>query len=148
MHAIGAGLLVAEIQQASNTTFRVFDWNRVDDQGNSRELHIEQALAATNFGRGPVGSLPPQACEDPAWKTVVSCDQFTMRHGKLTENWTTCGDGQFRIFAVIGGSMAVQNDPAESPLQLGDSALLPACLDTTEIRVGNDGVELLEITIQ
>ena len=147
MHAIGAGLLVAEIQQASNTTFRVFDWNRVDDQGNSRELHIDQALAATHFGRGPVNPLPAQACEDPAWKTIVSCDQFTMRHGKLTENWTTCGDGKFRIFAVIGGSMSIQNDPAESPLRLGDTTLLPACLGSTEIRVEQDGVELLEIMI-
>ena len=147
MHAIGAGLLVAEIQQASNTTFRVFDWNRVDDQGNSRELHIDQALAATHFGRGPVNPLPAQACEDPAWKTVVNCDQFTMRHGKLTENWTTCGDGKFRIFAVIGGAMSIQNDPAESPLRLGDTTLLPACLGSTEIRVEQDGVELLEIMI-
>lgn len=147
MHAIGAGLLVAEIQQASNTTFRVFDWNRVDDQGNSRELHIDQALAATHFGRGPVNPLPAQACEDPAWKTVVNCDQFTMRHGKLTENWTTCGDGKLRIFAVIGGAMSIQNDPAESPLRLGDTTLLPACLGSTEIRVEQDGVELLEITI-
>ena len=147
MHAIGAGLLVAEIQQASNTTFRVFDWNRVDDQGNSRELHIDQALAATHFGRGPVNPLSAQACEDPAWKTVVNCDQFTMRHGKLTENWTTCGDGKFRIFAVIGGSMSIQNDPAESPLRLGDTTLLPACLGSTEIRVEQDGVELLEIMI-
>ena len=147
MHAIGAGLLVAEIQQASNTTFRVFDWNRVDDQGNSRELHIEQALAATNFGRGPVNPLPPQAGADSAWKTVVSCDQFTMRHGKPTENWTTCGDGKFRIFAVIGGSMSIQNDPSELPLKLGDTTLLPACLDPTEISVGAKGVEVLEITI-
>ncbi len=147
MHAIGAGLLVAEIQQASNTTFRVFDWNRVDDQGNSRELHIDQALTATHFDRGPINPLPPQTCEHPAWKIVVSCDQFTMRHGKPSENWTTCGDGKFRIFAVIGGSMSIQNDPSESPLQLGDTALLPACLSTTEIRVGQDGVELLEITI-
>jgi len=147
MHAIGAGLLVAEIQQASNTTFRVFDWNRVDDEGNSRELHVEQALAATNFSRGPVNPLPPEACTDSAWKTVVSCDQFTMRHGKSTENWTTCGDGKFRILAVIGGSMSVQNDPSESPLKLGDTTLLPACLGRTEIIVGEGGVELLEITI-
>ena len=147
MHAIGAGLLVAEIQQASNTTFRVFDWNRVDDEGNSRELHIEQALAATNFDRGPVDPLPSEPCAEPTWKKVVSCVQFTMRHGKPTENWTTCGDGKFRILAVIGGSMSVQNDPSESPLKLGDTTLLPACSDATEISVGEDGVELLEITI-
>ena len=147
MHAIGAGLLVAEIQQASNTTFRVFDWNRVDDEGSSRELHIEQALAATNFSRGPVNPLPAQPCAEPGWKTVVSCDQFTMRHGKPTENWQTCGDGKFRILAVIGGSMSVQDDPSESPLKLGDTTMLPACLDATEISVGEEGVELFEITI-
>ena len=149
MHAIGAGLLVAEIQQASNTTFRVFDWNRVDDEGNSRELHIDQALAATNFRpRTSQPAVTPQSSVPiSAWNTVVSCDQFTMRHGKPTENWTTCGDGKFRIFAVIGGSMSIQNDPSESPLKLGDTTLLPACLDATEICVGEDGVELLEITI-
>ena len=54
LHAIGAGLLIAEIQQASNTTFRVFDWDRVDAEGNGRPLHIQQALDVIDFATGPV----------------------------------------------------------------------------------------------
>ena len=49
VHAIGKGVLLAEIQQPSDITFRVFDWNRVDDEGNSRELHVEEALEAIDF---------------------------------------------------------------------------------------------------
>lgn len=49
VHAIGKGMLLAEIQQPSDITFRVFDWNRVDDEGNSRELHVEEALEAIDF---------------------------------------------------------------------------------------------------
>lgn len=147
MHAIGAGLLVAEIQQASNTTFRVFDWNRVDDQGNGRPLHIQQALAATHFGRGPVNPLPPKKEGESAWQTVVSCDQFTMRRGRLNDTWACCGDGRFRILAVIGGSLSIQNDPAGSPLQIGDTALLPASLSETSI-VPDGEVDILEITAE
>jgi mannose-6-phosphate isomerase len=146
MHAIGEGLLIAEIQQASNTTFRVFDWNRVDDQGNSRPLHIEQAMAATHFERGPVNPTDRQPTDDPNWNTVVSCDQFSMRHGRPQEAWTTGGDGKFRILAAISGSFEIENDPAEAPLQLGDTVLLPACLGATKITPG-EGSEVLEITI-
>jgi mannose-6-phosphate isomerase len=147
MHAIGAGLLVAEIQQASNTTFRVFDWNRVDEQGNGRPLHIDQALAATHFDRGPVNPLPRTAANDTSWETVVSCDQFTMRRGQLNTDWTCGGDDRFRILAVIDGEMSIQGDPAESPLQIGDTALLPASLGKTNIQPHGQ-VELLEITAE
>ncbi|MCG8650784.1 MAG: class I mannose-6-phosphate isomerase, partial [Pirellulales bacterium] len=54
VHALGAGLLVAEIQQASDTTFRLFDWNRVAADGSSRALHIDQALEVTDYQRGPI----------------------------------------------------------------------------------------------
>jgi mannose-6-phosphate isomerase len=145
MHAIGAGLLVAEIQQASNTTFRVFDWNRVDDQGKSRPLHIQEALAATHFHRGPVNRTSAQTDSEPGWQTLVACDQFKMRRGQLRDNWTCGGDGKFRILAVIGGSISIQNDPAPNPLVLGETALLPACLGPTKI-TPIDHAEILEIT--
>src|SRR5262245_18695520 len=60
VHAIGAGVLLAEIQQMSDATFRVFDWNRVGPDGNPRELHIEQAMESIDFRRGPVGPLTTQ----------------------------------------------------------------------------------------
>ncbi len=59
VHALGAGLVVAEIQQASDTTFRLYDWNRVDASGKGRPLHIEQAMDVIDFRRGPVVPCVP-----------------------------------------------------------------------------------------
>src|SRR5579883_3296832 len=60
VHAIGAGVLLAEIQQMSDATFRVFDWNRVGADGKPRQLHIEQAMESIDFGRGPVDPIAPE----------------------------------------------------------------------------------------
>src|SRR5262249_19325002 len=54
VHAVGGGVLLAEVQQTSDATFRLFDWNRVDAQGRPRSLHVEQALACINWRQGPV----------------------------------------------------------------------------------------------
>src|SRR5262249_48288046 len=60
VHAIGEGIVLAEVQQASDVTFRLFDWNRVDSQGKPRALHVEEALKSTNFARGPVDKVTPR----------------------------------------------------------------------------------------
>src|SRR5262249_22949406 len=65
VHALGAGLLVAEIQQSSDTTFRLFDWNRVGPDGKPRTLHVEQALAVVDFDRGPIAPQQPQPTDRP-----------------------------------------------------------------------------------
>src|SRR5262249_30318215 len=65
VHALGAGLLIAEIQQASDTTYRLFDWNRVDTNGKPRQLHIQEALDVTDYNRGPVDPIKPTFTEEP-----------------------------------------------------------------------------------
>src|SRR5205823_6771964 len=60
VHALGAGLLVAEIQQASDTTYRLYDWGRLGADGEPRQLHIEQGLAATDFSAVEVAPIQPQ----------------------------------------------------------------------------------------
>ena len=144
-HAIGAGLLIAEIQQASNTTFRIDDWGRVGADGKPRELHIEQGIAATNFDRGPVQPQTPAVDADGV-ETLVSCDKFTIRRHRTKETFSLGGDGSFRILTVIKGSADIAGDPAEKPLGLAETALLPACLDACEIQPAGE-VELLEILI-
>src|SRR5213079_293335 len=57
VHAVGGGVLMAEIQETSDVTFRLFDWNRIDAQGKSRQLHIEQAFAAISWHCDPVQPL-------------------------------------------------------------------------------------------
>ncbi len=158
MHALGAGLLIAEIQQASNTTFRVYDWDRVDDSGNSRPLHIESALAVTDFERGPLEPIRttgdpqqvvPTSVSSPRSSSLstqlVECDKFVMNKISAATAFELGGDGRFRILAVTGGSVRVSEDASPDELRLGETILLPASLVPTSLIPAEHGVELLEI---
>ena len=145
MHAIGAGLLIAEIQQASNTTFRVYDWGRVESDGKSRPLHIQQAIAVNDFSRGPVSPSAAAASADPNWQTIVDCDKFVMNKTRLTTPVDAAGDGRFHIVACTRGEVAIENDPSGMPLTIGQTAILPASLGSTKLTPGTEGAELLEI---
>lgn len=145
-HAIGAGLLICEIQQASNTTFRIDDWGRVDADGNPRDLHIEQGIAATDFSRGPVQASVPER-NDVGFDTMVSCDKFTIRRHRTDSAIKVGGDGRFRILTLINGSLNIEGDPSKKPLGRAETALLPACLDATELMPIDGEFELLEILV-
>jgi len=149
MHAIGAGLLIAEIQQASDTTFRIYDWARVDKDGKSRPLHIEQGIAATDFSRGPVnasGAVQQTDEAGQAFSQLVACDKFIMNRRLISESTSIGGDGKFRILAVTQGSVEIENDPSAEPLKMGQTALLPACLPATRLSPSGDA-EVLEILV-
>ena len=128
VHAVGAGLVVAEIQQASDTTFRLFDWNRVGPDGRPRELHIRQGLEVIDFQRGPVTPQRPQPTERADVQRLVACDKFVLDRWHLREPQTAGGDGRFHIVAVLAGAVTVAGDPHRQPLTRGQAALLPACV--------------------
>jgi mannose-6-phosphate isomerase len=130
LHAIGAGLLVAEIQQASDTTFRVYDWGRVDTDGQPRTLHIEQALDVIDFQTGPVH---PISSKDAAAVTLVHCDKFKLQTYSFRETLKLSTEGGFLIMAVLSGAVHVKGDPQTVPLRRGDTLLIPAALETVEI---------------
>ena len=144
MHAIGAGLLIAEIQQASNTTFRVDDWGRVDDQGKPRALHLEQAIAVTDFSRGPIQPLREVDAEADC-STLVSCDKFILNKICCREPIPVGGDGRFHILAVTRGTVEIESDSDHQPLTIGQTALIPASLPSVTLTPGGGGAELLEI---
>ncbi|TWT32033.1 type I phosphomannose isomerase catalytic subunit [Blastopirellula retiformator] len=125
VHALGKGLLVAEIQQSSNTTYRLFDWNRTDAAGNSRPLHIEQSLATIDFAKGPVPLQTPQAVAEGV-ERLVECDKFVLDRMRLGQSRQIGGDERFHIVSVLEGMVTVDH-PAH-PLQLnkGETFLLPA----------------------
>jgi mannose-6-phosphate isomerase len=133
VHAAGEGLVIAEIQQASDTTFRLFDWNRVGKDGKPRELHVEQALAAINFDFGAVEPQSPQATDKPFVERLVHCDKFVLDRWRMNAPQSVGGDDRCHIVAVIGGSVAVESDPAEQPLRLGQTMLLPAAAGPLEL---------------
>ena len=114
VHAIGAGLLVCEIQQASDTTFRLYDWNRVGNDGRPRPLHIQQGLDAINYELGPVNAV----VSNNSQQNLIACDKFVLNRLAATQPTSVGGDGRLRILAVVDGAIAVQGDPCpENTLQ-------------------------------
>lgn len=146
VHALGDGLLVAEIQQSSDTTYRLFDWNRVDQDGRPRDLHIEQGLAVTDFQRGPIQARPHD--RHASAETLVECDKFVLRRQVVNSSRADIGgDGRCHIVVVIDGEVEADGDPALRPLTQGETMLLPACVGATSVAANHGHAEILDIFI-
>ena len=122
VHALGAGLVIAEIQQASDTTFRLYDWNRLGTDGQPRPLHIEQSLEVIHFERGGVNQQQPQSTDLPGRERLVGCDKFVLDRWTLDELQAIGDDDCCHILAVIEGAVSL----GEEKLTLGETCLLPA----------------------
>ena len=127
VHALGKGLLVAEIQQASDTTFRLFDWNRVDKDGRPRDLHTEQALDVIDFDRGPVKPLQPQQTDRPEVECLVANAKFVMDRWTVEVPMELETDQRFHILTVLGGQLSCSSPDWEGTLNFGETLLIPAC---------------------
>jgi mannose-6-phosphate isomerase len=128
VHALGAGLVVAEIQQASDTTLRLFDWNRVGPDGRPRPLHVREGLAVIDYQRGPVGPQSPLPTDRPHVRRLVACDKFVLDRWSFSDPQPAGGDDRFHILAVVEGAVSVAGDPTDEPLVRGQTLLLPASL--------------------
>jgi mannose-6-phosphate isomerase len=126
VHALGAGLLIAEIQQSSNTTYRLFDWNRVDRDGKPRQLHIEQSLGTIDFNRGPVDPQRPQPTDRSYVERLVECDKFVLDRWRIDAPQPCGGDGRFHIMSVVEGQVAMTTGNRQLLLSRGNTVLLPA----------------------
>jgi mannose-6-phosphate isomerase len=128
VHALGAGLLVAEVQQSSDTTFRLYDWNRVGSDGKPRPLHVEQGLDVVDFRRGPVDPVQPQPADHPWVNRLVACDKFIMDRWDFDHPTAIGGDNRFHVVCVLQGAVQIAGDPQCTPLPKGGTVLLPACI--------------------
>lgn len=140
VHALGAGLIVAEIQQASDTTFRLFDWNRLGKDGQPRALHREQALEVIDFKTGPVGPVCPQQTSRKTEKLLVDCDKFRLIEQSESAEIET--NRQFQIVTVVQGSAEIAWDSHARPLPLGQSVLIPAACTQFQLRLGSNAIVL------
>ena len=140
VHALGAGLLVAEIQQSSDTTFRLFDWNRLGDDGEPRQLHVDQALEVTDYRSGPV---QPRHSDRAAsgWQELVECDKFVLQSLE-SGSASLAGDGKFHIVTVPRGTASVSIGEELMTLATGQSVLFPAAMDQVELSVDPDSTLL------
>ena len=145
VHAIGAGLLIAEIQQASNTTFRLFDWNRVGLDGQPRPLHLEQGLDVTDYEIGPIEPQHPLPTERSHVERLVDCEKFVL------DRWTANAgvndylfpaDDRFHIVAVLQGHAELNHPHIETRLDRAATVLLPARREPLEVRLSDSAILL------
>jgi mannose-6-phosphate isomerase len=133
VHALGKGLLVAEIQQPSELTYRLFDWNRVGLDGKPRPLHIEQGLAAVRFDLGPLEPCQPRETEQPETSRLVECGQFVLDRRQFDSPLAIGGDERFHLIIVLEGSLRVEGAASDEPISRGGAVLLPASLGKTRL---------------
>ena len=132
LHAICSGLLIAEIQQSSNTTYRVYDYNRTDAQGNKRPLHIDKALAVINFdsvkGREKFAPKPIE-CDGAKAAIISECEFFTVI--KYDVDGTAAIEPPHRRFELLictDGEAELEYDGGSMHIAPGDSVFVPAAL--------------------
>ncbi len=141
VHALGAGLLVAEIQQASDTTYRLFDWNRVGPDGQPRPLHVEQALDAIDYTAHVIRPSRPKATDKPYVERLVACDKFVLDRWRIDDARPLAVDDRFHILSVLRGELfagsaaavsgrgSATSDPVSViSLIAGQTLLVPACI--------------------
>jgi mannose-6-phosphate isomerase len=123
IHAIGGGNLILEIQQNSDTTYRVYDWGRVGLDGTPRELHIEASLKSSDFNDFEPDTIKPDGSD----QVLAQSDVFDLRKCALKSGESiTFSSGAPRILSVVTGQL-IEADGAT--LTRGDNALLPAAFD-------------------
>jgi mannose-6-phosphate isomerase len=145
VHTIGAGVLLAEIQQMSDATFRIYDWGRLGPDGAPRPLHIAAALETINFERGPVNPMKPEveATEGGgAREHLARSPYFALERLRLKEAALIGRDDRFTILMGLGGSCDVVHGAESIRLDLGTTLLLPAALGPCRIVPRGDAVVL------
>lgn len=127
IHAIGAGVMILETQQSSDTTYRVYDYDRKDDQGNVRELHIQQAIDVTTIPHHvPALTEKTEKIGDSEIKTLIESDYFNVFHGLIRNDVSLSQKNKYTLVSVLEGQGTIEIAGEEWPLTKGQHFILPA----------------------
>ena len=145
VHAIGSGVLLAEIQQTSDLTYRIYDWDRVDAQGRPRELHTDLALDAIDF------NLPNNFNINYFKKLnvsneMVSCPYFKTNYLELNKPLKKINNyDSFIIYICVDGEATIETKTIGERLKQGETILLPACIK--DYTIVSNSSKLLEVYV-
>lgn len=139
IHALGANMVIFEIQQNSDTTYRVFDWNRVGADGRPRELHVDQALACIDFADYEPGLVTAEwrSADGQAARQLVNDPLFAVAEHRVSppRRWPWPAGDRPVVFGVVSGSLRIQHAGSDQNFRLapGQFALLPASARQVEL---------------
>jgi mannose-6-phosphate isomerase len=131
VHAVGGGVLMAEVQQTSDATYRLFDWNRKDARGQSRELHLADSLACIDWQRGPAEPVRAEGFGAPrrGRQALVKCPYFTLDYLQEAEPFRCGGAGRLQAAVVLSGRGRWADG---EEVRAGQTWVLPAALPAVE----------------
>lgn len=150
VHAVGANLLIFEVQQTSDITYRLYDWDRIDARtGQPRQLHIDDGLACADFARGRCQPILPIPSRMPGGRRerLVACRYFSLERHVGREPFAVGLPGQCRVVVCSSGSGALAWRGDRYPLARGDVILIPAEVGACQCEPDGE-IELLECGLQ
>ena len=147
VHAIGAGVLLAEIQQTSDITYRIYDWDRKDAEGNSRELHTALAIDAIDFEKKDDFRLNYDSVRNES-ANIASCEYFTTNflpvEGQVEKDYSNLDS--FVIYMCVSGKAEIAVNGNSEVIEQGQTVLVPA--KNKEVSITSKNAELLEVFIE
>ena len=150
LHAIGEGVTLVEVQQASDVTYRLYDWGRLGLDGEPREMHIEQALLAIDYETPIPGPFTPELVDEPGASRaadLVTRPSFTMELLDLEGQLDADTHGAALIYVIVSGEATLEgSDGARWQLTAGDTCLVPARLGAHHLSVGEEPARLIVVT--
>ena len=147
VHAIGAGVLLAEIQQTSDITYRIYDWDRADANGNSRELHTALAIDAIDFEKKEDFRLQYDPVENES-SNIARCEYFTTNflQVKGTAEMDYSNLDSFVIYMCVSGKAEVEVNGNSEGIEQGQTLLIPA--QNAKARITSKNADLLEVFVE
>jgi mannose-6-phosphate isomerase len=144
IHAIGAGNLLLEIQQSSDTTYRVSDWGRTGPDGKPRELHVDKALKSIDFMDRTVqriSGVSNEADHNRKYPVINKCPFFQVSDIRIVEEWrdTTYESGSFHIITPINNPVVVGRGDLSIEVPRSRSCLVPACMGPYSVKPSASG---------
>jgi mannose-6-phosphate isomerase len=128
IHAVGAGIVLAEIQQTSDITYRIYDFDRVDANGKTRELHVDLALEAINYNK--VDTCKEYNKEHNKSNRVVDCPYFTTNYLPLEGSVNVSKNGEsFTVYMCVEGTFGLEFNGLMYSYKKGDTVLIPAAMN-------------------
>jgi mannose-6-phosphate isomerase len=148
VHAIGKGILLAEIQQTSDITYRIYDYDRRDNEGNPRELHTELALDAIDYTLSPEYKTRYESKLNESVE-LAKCKYFTTN--VLDLNTIVEKDynklDSFVIYICLDGELQIETESGSETVQKGETILIPASIENVQLKPLSATVKLLEVYI-
>lgn len=153
VHAIGAGILLLEVQQNSDTTFRLYDWGRLGPDGKPRALHLDQALAVIDWKDAgdryarvtPLKDVGPRP---DVFQTRVACRWFVLEQRRMTQACEIQNDGtSFHAWFTVNGGLKFESSDGPTTVPAGTTVLMPAAIGRYRLQPSAAGRETLAIRI-